>query len=193
MKSVAVFCASSLGKNKIYEETAIALGNKIATKGMRLVYGGAKVGLMGAVANGALQNGGKVIGVIPGFLRTKEVAHEGLTELILTETMQERKTKMHELSDSVITLPGGFGTMEEMFEMLTWGQLGMHKKPMGLLNIDGYYNSLVTLINDMVTKGLLKEVNREMLLVSEDIDDLLAQMQAYKAPEVEKWITKDKA
>ncbi|UII24626.1 TIGR00730 family Rossman fold protein [Fulvivirga maritima] len=192
MKSVAVFCASSLGKNKIYEETAIALGNKIASKGMRVVYGGAKVGLMGAVANGALQSGGEVVGVIPGFLRTKEVAHEELTELILTESMHERKTKMHELSDSVITLPGGFGTMEEMFEILTWGQLGMHKKPIGLLNIDGYYNSLVTLLNDMVTKGLLKEVNREMLLVSEDIDDLLEQMEAYKAPEVPKWISKDK-
>jgi len=192
MKSITVFCGSSFGNDNIFESQAKALGQTLAQQGITLVYGGAKVGLMGAVADGALSAGGKVYGVLPNLLRTKEIGHEGLTELILVESMHERKTKMHELCDGVIALPGGFGTMEEFFEMLTWGQLGLHKKPVGLLNVDGFYDPLITLANSMVDRGFLKETYRQMLLVSDDIEDLLDLMSKYVAPAVGKWIEKDK-
>ena len=192
MKRITVFCASSFGTEKIYEEQAIALGKTLAEQNIELVYGGANVGLMGAVADGALNAGGKVIGVLPNFLRTKEIANQGLTELILVESMHERKTKMNDLCDGVIALPGGFGTLEELFEMLTWAQLGLHKKPIAILNVDGYYDSLIELLKTMTTKGLLKETNREMLLISDNIDDLLLKMRNYTPPTVGKWIEKDK-
>ncbi|WP_119792182.1 LOG family protein [Flavobacterium anhuiense] len=192
MKRITVFCASSFGTEKIYEEQAIALGRTLAEQNIELVYGGANVGLMGAVADGALHAGGKVIGVLPNFLRSKEIAHLGLTELILVESMHERKTKMNDLCDGVIALPGGFGTLEELFEMLTWAQLGLHKKPIAILNVNGFYDALITLLQTMTEKGLLKEVNREMLLVSDNIDDLLDQMKNYVAPTVGKWIDKKK-
>lgn len=190
MKRITVFCASSFGTEKIYEEQAIALGKTLAEQNIELVYGGANVGLMGAVADGALNAGGKVIGVLPNFLRSKEIAHLGLTELILVESMHERKTKMNELCDGVIALPGGFGTLEELFEMLTWAQLGLHKKPIAILNVNGFYDALIALLQTMTEKGLLKEVNQKMLLVSETIDDLLYQMKNYVAPTVGKWIDK---
>ncbi|MDQ6529942.1 TIGR00730 family Rossman fold protein [Flavobacterium sp. LHD-85] len=192
MKRITVFCASSFGTEKIYEEQATALGRTLAEQNIELVYGGANVGLMGAVADGALNAGGKVIGVLPNFLRSKEIAHLGLTELILVESMHERKTKMNDLCDGVIALPGGFGTLEELFEMLTWAQLGLHKKPIAVLNVNGYYDALITLLQTMTEKGLLKEVNREMLLVSDHIDDLLDKMKNYVAPTVGKWIDKKK-
>ncbi|MNK85110.1 LOG family protein YvdD [compost metagenome] len=192
MKRITVFCASSFGTEKIYEEQAILVGKTLAEQNIELVYGGANVGLMGAVADGALNAGGKVIGVLPNFLRSKEIAHLGLTELILVESMHERKTKMNELCDGVIALPGGFGTLEELFEMLTWAQLGLHKKPIAILNVNGFYDALITLLQTMTEKGLLKEVNREMLLVSDNIDDLLEQMKNYVAPSVGKWIDKKK-
>ncbi len=188
MKRITVFCASSFGTEKIYEEQAIALGKTLAEQNIELVYGGANVGLMGAVADGTLNAGGKVIGVLPNFLRSKEIAHQNLTELILVESMHERKTKMNDLCDGVIALPGGFGTLEELFEMLTWAQLGLHKKPIAILNVNGFYDSLIELLKTMTDKGLLKEVNREMLLVSENIDDLLDQMRNYTPPTVGKWI-----
>ncbi|MBB4801965.1 uncharacterized protein (TIGR00730 family) [Flavobacterium nitrogenifigens] len=190
MKRITVFCASSFGTEKIYEEQATALGKTLAEQNIELVYGGANVGLMGAVPDGALNAGGKVIGVLPNFLRSKEIAHLGLTELIVVESMHERKTKMNDLCDGVIALPGGFGTLEELFEMLTWAQLGLHKKPIAILNVNGFYDSLIELLQTMTTKGLLKEVNREMLLVSDNIDDLLHQMRNYTAPTVGKWIDK---
>lgn len=193
MKRITVFCASSFGTEKIYEEQAIALGKTLAEQNIELVYGGANVGLMGAVADGALNAGGKVIGVLPNFLRSKEIAHQNLTELILVESMHERKTKMNDLCDGVIALPGGFGTLEELFEMLTWAQLGLHKKPIAILNVDGFYDSLIELLKTMTGKGLLKEVNREMLLISDNIDDLLHQMKNYTAPTVGKWIDKKKS
>ncbi|GAA3748212.1 MULTISPECIES: TIGR00730 family Rossman fold protein [Flavobacterium] len=192
MKRITVFCASSFGTEKIYEEQATNLGKTLAKQNIELVYGGANVGLMGAVADGALSAGGKVIGVLPNFLRSKEIAHLGLTELILVESMHERKTKMNDLCDGVIALPGGFGTLEELFEMLTWAQLGLHKKPIAILNVNGYYDSLITLLQTMTEKGLLKEVNQKMLLVSDSIDDLLDQMKNYTAPTVGKWIDKKK-
>lgn len=163
----------------------------MAKRNIGLVYGGAKVGLMGAVADGALAEGGEVIGVLPHFLKGKEIAHFGLTELILVDTMHQRKTKMNDLSDGVIALPGGFGTLEELFEMLTWAQLGLHQKPIALLNVNGYYDSLVALIQTMTDQALLKETNQKMLLVGNDINDLLQQMEDYVAPVVGKWIDEE--
>ena len=192
MKRITVFCGSSFGTEEIYKEQATLLGQTLAKKNIELVYGGANVGLMGAVADGILNEGGKAIGVLPNFLRSKEIAHLGLTELILVESMHERKTKMNDLCDGVIALPGGFGTLEELFEMLTWAQLGLHKKPIAILNIDGFYDSLIELTKVMVEKGLLKEANQQMLLVSDNIDDLLEQMKNYVAPTTGKWIDKDK-
>jgi uncharacterized protein (TIGR00730 family) len=190
MKRITVFCGSSFGNEAIYKEQATLLGQTLAKHNIELVYGGANVGLMGAVADGVLNEGGKVIGVLPDFLRSKEIAHLGLTELILVESMHERKTKMNDLCDGVIALPGGFGTLEELFEMVTWAQLGLHKKPIAVLNIDGFYDSLIELTNTMVEKGFLKNVNQEMLLVSDTIDDLLDKMKNYVAPTVGKWIDK---
>ncbi|MCI9844527.1 TIGR00730 family Rossman fold protein [Flavobacterium pectinovorum] len=190
MKRITVFCGSSFGTEEIYNEQAVLLGKTLAGQNIELVYGGANVGLMGAVADGVLNNGGKVIGVLPNFLRSKEIAHQGLTELIMVESMHERKTKMNDLCDGVIALPGGFGTLEELFEMLTWAQLGLHKKPIAILNINGFYDSLIAFTEVMVNKGLLKDVNQQMLIVSDNIDDLLNKMNNYKAPTVGKWIEK---
>ncbi len=192
MKRITVFCGSSFGTEKIFEEQAYQLGRKLAERNIGIVYGGANVGLMGSVANGAIENQGEVIGVLPHFLKGKEIAHENLTELILVETMHERKIKMNELSDGVITLAGGFGTLEEFFEMLTWAQLGLHKKPIAILNCNGFYDELLSLIQTMVDKGFLKKINQEMLLTSDNIDDLLNKMQNYQAPTMEKWIIKEK-
>ena len=192
MKRVTVFCGSSFGTDEIFKTQAILLGNKLAEENIGLVYGGANVGLMGAVADGFLEKGGEVFGVLPNFLRSKEIAHDHLTELFLVETMHERKTKMNDLCDGVIALPGGFGTLEEFFEMLTWAQLGLHKKPIAILNIDGFYDSLITFIQTTVDKGFLKQVNQDMLIVSDNIEDLLDKMKNYEAPTVGKWITKEK-
>jgi uncharacterized protein (TIGR00730 family) len=190
MKRITVFCGSSSGTEEIYTTQATLLGQTLAKRNIELVYGGANVGLMGAVADGVLNNGGKAIGLLPNFLRSKEIAHKQLTELILVDTMHERKTKMNDLSDGVIALPGGFGTLDELFEMLTWAQLGLHKKPIAILNVDGYFDSLIVFIQTMTEKGLLKEVNQQMLLVSDSIDDLLDKMENYFPPTVGKWIDK---
>jgi uncharacterized protein (TIGR00730 family) len=190
MNSVVVFCGSSDGYTEVYREVAYEVGALLADRNIRIIYGGAKVGLMGAVADGALQHGGKVIGVIPGFLKSKEVAHESLTELITVETMHERKLKMFELCDGIITLPGGWGTMEEMFEMLSWGLLGLHQKPVGLLNLNGYYDALKAMNDTMVQDGFLKEEIAAMLLSSDSIEDLLDQMDQYQPPATRQWITK---
>jgi uncharacterized protein (TIGR00730 family) len=191
MKRITVFCGSSFGTEEVYKQQAILLGQTLAKQNIELVYGGANVGLMGAVADGVLGKRGKVIGVLPHFLKSKEISHEGLTELILVDTMHERKTKMNDLSDGVIALPGGFGTLEEFFEILTWGQLGLHKKPIAILNIHGFYDPLIILVQTMVDKGFLKQVNQQMLLVSDEIDELLEKMKNYIAPSVGKWISKE--
>jgi uncharacterized protein (TIGR00730 family) len=192
MKSVSVFCGSSNGKDPIFSKIAFELGQKLAANDTRIVYGGAKIGLMGQVADGALKSNGEVYGVIPDFLKTKEVAHEALTKIFVVKTMHERKTKMNELSEGIIALPGGFGTMEEFFEILTWGQLGLHTKPMGILNINGFYDPLITQMDVMVENELLKAENRKMVLVGQNINDLLNQMENYQAPEIKKWITPQK-
>jgi uncharacterized protein (TIGR00730 family) len=193
MKRITVFCGSSHGNNAIFTREAFALGQSLAKKKIGVVYGGAQVGLMGEVANGALSEGGEVIGVLPTFLMSKEIAHPALTELILVGSMHERKTRMHALSDGIVALPGGYGTMEEFFEMLTWAQLGLHKKPVALLNTAGFYDPLITLIDTMVTAGFLRQVNRDMILTATSIETMLQQMNRYVPPEVGKWITDENA
>lgn len=191
MKRISVFCGSSYGAKKIFEEQAYKLGKTLAEQNIELVYGGANVGLMGIVADAVINNNGKAIGVLPIFLKNVEIAHEYLTELVLVDTMHQRKTKMNELSDGVIALPGGFGTLEELFEMVTWAMLGLHKKPVAVLNIDGFYNELISFIQTMVDNGFLKKENKDMLIVSDNVADLLAKMKEYKAP-VGKWVNKEK-
>jgi len=191
MKRITVFCGSNFGTDEIFEKQAFRLGEILAQRHIGLVYGGANVGLMNAVAEGSLSKGGEVTGVLPVFIKNKGIAHKNLTELILVNTMHERKTRMNELSDGVIALPGGFGTLEEFFETLTWGQLGLHRKPVGLLNINGFYDSLNILAQTMVEKGFLKEANRKMLLISDDIEKLIDQMENYIAPDIDKWIIRE--
>ena len=187
MKRIAVYCGSSSGSNDIFKIKAETLGKALAKNNVELVYGGAKVGLMGAVADGALNNGGKAIGVLPHFLAEKELEHKSLTEIHLVDTMHERKSKMADLSDGFIALPGGFGTMEELFEVLTWAQLSLHKKPVALLNVNGYYDALLQFIKVMNRDGFLKEEYLDLLIVSNDIDDLLLQMKTYVPLKNEKW------
>lgn len=187
MKNIAVFCGSNTGNNPLFKEAAYNLGSTMATRSLGLIYGGARVGLMGAVANGVLDNNGKVIGVIPSFLREKELQHDSLSEMIVVETMHDRKAKMYDLSDGIISLPGGFGTMDEMFEFLTWGQLAIHRKPTGLLNIDGYYDSLLDFIDTTIDKGFVKEEYRSMLLVSDNVEELLQRMKQYVPSANDKW------
>jgi len=191
LKRITFFCGSSLGTDETFKLEAMKLGRTLANENIELVYGGADIGLMGAVANGALESSGKVIGVLPKFLKSKEIAHNGLTELIIVESMHKRKTLMNELCDGIIALPGGFGTLEELFEMLTWGQLGLHEKPIGILNVNGYYNELIQFLDKMVNQGLLNDINRKMLLVSNNIQELITKMKNYQAPTTEKWITKE--
>lgn len=188
MNGITVFCGSSSGDKEVYLNTARSLGNALAENNIKLIYGGASVGLMGAVADGALEAGGTVIGVLPRFLEAKEIAHEGLSELVLVDSMHERKTRMNELSEGVIALPGGFGTLEEFFEMLTWAQLGLHKKPMALLNVNHFYDTLLTFMGNMVNQGFLKHENLKMILAEENIQTLLEAMKTYSAPEIVKWI-----
>ena len=190
MNGITVFCGSSSGDKEVYLNTARSLGNALAENNIKLIYGGASVGLMGAVADGALEAGGTVIGVLPRFLEAKEIAHEGLSELILVDSMHERKTRMNELSEGVIALPGGFGTLEEFFEMLTWAQLGLHKKPMALLNVNHFYDTLLTFMGNMVDQGFLKHENLKMILAEENIQTLLEAMKTYSAPKTVKWIDK---
>lgn len=182
MKSIVVFCASSRGVDDLYFDAAKGAGSTLASEGIRVVFGGSKLGLMGAVADGALHRGGEVIGVLPRFMTVKELEHKGLTELIYVESMHERKLVMHDLSDGVIALPGGFGTFEELFEMLTWAQLGLHTKPIGILNVGGYYDKLLEMFDQMANTGLLRQSCRKMVLVAEEMPDLLSKMRGYEAP-----------
>lgn len=191
MKSIVVFCGSSEGTDFQVLVSAVKLGATLAEGNITLVYGAAKIGVMGKVAQGALDKGGKVIGVIPDFLMLKEVYHPGLTQLIITENMHERKLKMHELSDGIITLPGGYGTLEELFEMITWAQLGLHQKPIGILNTNGFYDDLLAMLRKMVAQGFLKKENYEMLLVDETVEGLLKKMKEYKPLPLPKWIQKN--
>lgn len=174
MQRIAVFCGANAGTDPLMRSAAEGVGKAIALRGMGVVYGGGHVGLMGAVADAALLAGGEVIGVIPGFMVEKELAHTGLTELLVVRDMHERKMRMHERSDAVIALPGGFGTMDELFELLTWRQLGLHAKPMGLLNVNGFYTPLLEQVARMERDGFLHGPTR--VIASADIEELLDRL-----------------
>jgi len=189
MKSIAVYCGSSTGNNPNYVAQAQALGAAMAAQGCTLVFGGGRVGLMGTIADAVLAHGGEVIGVIPDFLANKELAHLGCTELHVVKTMHERKMIMAEKADGFIAMPGGYGTLEELFEVLTWGQLGLHQKAIGLLNVDGYYDHLLLALDRMRDDQLLRAENRDQLLQSPDPAALLTQMAEYVPLALPKWLS----
>lgn len=188
MKYICVYCGSNPGRLSAYREAADSLGREMAERGLGLVYGGASVGVMGAVADAVLGHGGKATGVIPHALATKEVSHHGLDELHVVESMHQRKAKMAELSDGFIALPGGWGTIEEIFEMLTWAQLGFHEKPCGLLNAAGYYDHLFTFLEKAIEEQFVKPEFRPMIMMDESAPALLQRFDEYQAPKVKKWI-----
>ncbi|MBA4610837.1 TIGR00730 family Rossman fold protein [Stappia taiwanensis] len=188
MKSICVFCGSSMGGRPDYRAAAEQAGQAIARSGRRLVYGGAKVGLMGVVADAALAAGGEVVGVLPVSLQEKELAHEGLTELHVVSSMHERKAMMADLSDGFIALPGGAGTLEEIFEIWTWGQLGYHRKPCGFLNAAGYYDGLLSFLDLQRDEEFVRPEMRAMVMVDTDAGGLLDAFAAYQPPSTPKWI-----
>ncbi len=193
MKSICVFCGSNAGHNPLYREQAESLGQLLAARGITLIYGAGNIGLMGAVADACLAAGGEVIGVIPQALMGREVAgrpveHRTLTRLEVVDSMHTRKARMAELAEGFIALPGGFGTFEEFCEILTWGQLGFHSKPMGLLNVNGFYDPLLAMFDRAVSDGFLRPQNRAMALADTDISGLLTQMAAYQPEPVSKWL-----
>jgi hypothetical protein len=197
MKRICVFCGSNAGNNPVYRTAAEKLGRLLAARGIELVYGAGNIGLMGAVADACLEAGGTVIGVIPEALMGKEVAgravdHRALTRIEVVDSMHTRKARMAELSDGFIALPGGFGTFEEFCEILTWGQLGFHVKPMGLLNVNGFYDPLLALFDKAVEEGFLRAQNRAMALADTDIEKLLAAMTGYRPEPVSKWLKEEK-
>lgn len=191
--SVCVYCASSTGTNEAIVDATRALGELMAARGIRLVYGGGAVGLMGLLADTVLANGGLVTGVIPLALFPKEVAHPGCTELVTVDSMHERKREMFDRSDAFVALPGGFGTLEEIAEVTTWAQIGMHQKPVGVLNVDGYWDGLLGFFDRAVDDGLLREQNRDLLLRASSPDDLLAVLSRYEGSAEPKWLDIDQA
>lgn len=193
LNRICVFCGSSSGIRPVYSQAAENVGRLLAKQGCSLVYGGGNVGLMGTLADSVLAAGGKVIGVIPHALMLKEVGHTGLTELRIVDTMHERKALMAELSDAFIALPGGYGTLDEFCEVLTWAQLGLHNKPCGILNVDGYYDPLLKLFQQVIAEGFLQEEHGKMLTVESDPQKLLQQLSASRPPHVEKRIARQNA
>ena len=188
---ICVFCGSSTGFNRRYAEAARSLGRALVERGLGLVYGGGNIGLMGIIADAVMQNGGDVIGVIPEALVERELAHGEVTEMIVVRSMHERKAKMAELSNAFIALPGGYGTFEEFCEIITWAQLGMHRKPCGILNVDGYYDPLLTLFDRGVAEGFIKQTNRLLVIQETDPRALLEALMSYTPPQTEKWIGRD--
>ena len=193
LNKICVFCGSSEGNDTTIVQTAEKLGETFAKRDITLVYGAAKIGVMGVLAKSVLEHQGTVIGIIPEFLQKKEVVHLGLSQLITTQNMHDRKLIMQQESDGFIALPGGLGTMEELFEILTWLQLGLHTKPIGLLNINHFYDDLLQLLETMVRKGFLKMKNYELLLVSDSIESLLNKMEHFKSPRIPKWLKPSRA
>jgi hypothetical protein len=191
MKNICVYCGSSPGRLEAYVDGARALAQALVTRDLGLVYGGASIGLMGLVADTVLQLGGRAVGVIPKALARKEVAHKSLTELHITQSMHERKTLMAELSDGFIAMPGGIGTFEEIFEVWTWAQLGIHAKPVGLLNVAGYYDGLTTFLDHAAAEQFLKPQHRGVLIVEQEPVALLDRFACYQPPSVQKWLDKD--
>lgn len=188
MTRLAVYCGSSPGADATYAGAARALGAEMVARGIGLVFGGGHVGLMGTIADAVLAAGGEAIGVIPAALRDKELAHKGCTELHIVSTMHERKALMADFADGFIALPGGYGTFEEMFEMLTWGQLGYHAKPCGFLNVAGYYDALFTFLDHCVDARFVTRVHRDMIIAAEDPGALLGGMAAFQPPDQAKWL-----
>ncbi|MEM6719076.1 MAG: TIGR00730 family Rossman fold protein [Bacteroidota bacterium] len=188
MKSIAIYCGSSLGNDPKIVADAAELGKKLAQENITVIYGGSKIGIMGTVANAALEHGGEVIGVIPEFLKRKEIAHTDLTELHTTQTMVARKMKMIELAEGFIALPGGFGTMEELFEVITALQLAQIQHPVAILNSNGYYDELIAMMHTMMQKQLLKEKNFDMLIIEKDIPKLLERMKNFVPQATPKWL-----
>ncbi|WP_196886099.1 TIGR00730 family Rossman fold protein [Aureivirga sp. CE67] len=188
MKKIAVFCGASQGFNSVYTDVAKEVGNYFAKNDIGLVYGGGKIGLMGTVADAVHENNGHTIGVIPEMLRHEEIIHDKVSEIIVTKTMSQRKIEMSKLVDGYIALAGGFGTLDEIFEALTLGQLGIEEKPVGFLNTNGFYDSMLEQLDLMVKEGFLRQQNRDMVLVSDSLEDLIEKMYAYKAEKVSKVI-----
>ncbi len=191
MKSIAVFCGASLGNDEQIISMAYNLGQTLAQQQIVLVYGAAKIGIMGQVAKGVTDAKGKTIGVIPEFLKTKEIVNEGLSELIVTTNMHDRKVIMYEKSDGFMIIPGGFGTMDELFEIATWGQLGLHTKPIGILNVNGYYDALITQCDTMVARGFLKQENRDAIVIDATIGGLLEKMNNFIPLPAPEWLKKE--
>jgi uncharacterized protein (TIGR00730 family) len=187
LKRICVFCGSSAGSNPKYKESAVKLGDTLTECGVTLIYGGSNIGLMGEIANAMIRKSGNVIGVIPRVLVEKEVAFTKLQDLRIVDSMHERKALMAKMADGFISMPGGFGTLEETIEMLTWTQLGIHEKPIGLMNIDGYFDRLFDFIDHMVSEGFLAEDFRDMVLMDENPVDLLEKMTKFAPPQVDRW------
>lgn len=190
LRRICVYCGSSSGTNPAHRSAAYDLGAFLARSGIGLVYGGGNVGLMGAIADGALSEKGEVIGVIPRSLMEKELGHGGVTELHVVTSMHERKQMMVDLSDGFIALPGGFGTLDELFETLTWLQLSFHEKPVGILNVGGFFDGLIDFIAHMSRSGFLKPEHAQCVLVADDQEKLLAAMESFRPPDLGKWIEK---
>ncbi len=191
MKKIAIFCGSSNGASSVYIENAKKIGKELARRNITLVYGGASVGVMGAVANSVLEENGQVIGVMPSFLEQKEISHKHLSELIIVDSMHERKARMAELADGFIALPGGPGTLEEFFEVFTWAQLGLHQKPCGLLNINHYFDPLVELFNHMSREQFLHEKYRSMAIVDIEPSRLIEKFYSYEPPSTKTYMTEN--
>jgi len=189
---LCVFCGSSEGIDPVYREATTALGHVLSEEGIGIVYGGGRVGLMGTIADAALSRGGEVIGVHPGALVDIEIAHKGLTDLHIVSSMHERKALMSDLADGFIGLPGGLGTLEELLEVWTWGQLGHHRKPVSLLNVAGFFDELLTFLNSVVNRGFVRREHLDMLIVAEKPADLLRRLRSYSAPDVPKLVSKDR-
>ena len=188
MQRICVYCGSSPGRRPIYAENARRLAQSLVERGLGLVYGGASVGVMGVLADAVLAAGGEVVGIIPQGLVAKEVGHTGLSDLRVVDSMHERKALMADLADGFIALPGGFGTLEELFEIITWAQLGMHRKPCGLLNTEGYYDGLIAFLRHAAAERFVKDIQLDMLLVEQEPATLLERFSHYRAPAVPKWL-----
>lgn len=190
LKRLCVFCGSNSGAREVYREAARALGTEMARRGIGLVYGGSNLGLMGTIADATLEARGQVIGVMPEHLVSKEIEHAGLTDLRIVKTMHERKAMMADLADGFIALPGGFGTYDEFCEVVTWAQLGLHTKPCGMLNAAGFFDAMLAMFDHATREGFIRPAHRAMLCVATEVGTLLDEMEKYRAPVVEKWITR---
>lgn len=188
MKRICVFCGSSAGEDPRYLEAADRFGQILAREAIELVYGGSRVGMMGRLAAATLQAGGRVVGIIPGAVMNRELAHQELTELRVVKSMHERKSEMAQLSDAFVALPGGLGTIEAFFELLTWAQLGLHRKPCAVLDVAGYFQPLVRFLDHVTREGFMARPHRELVLVEEDPEELVRRMRVYQPPSIPRWI-----